>query len=89
MKLSRSVLLEHFFAYIGEFRDNFRDDFMNDVMDNFINNFRDDFRDNFSYNFWDNFKYNFRDNFRCLWSKMPMFQRARLREGGLPLAPAF
>jgi hypothetical protein len=27
--------------------------------------------------------------FACLWSKMPMFQRARMREGGLPLPPAF
>ena len=27
--------------------------------------------------------------FAFLWSKMPMFQRAGMREGGLPLPPAF
>ena len=25
----------------------------------------------------------------CLWSKMPMLQRAEMKEGGLPLPPAF
>jgi hypothetical protein len=25
----------------------------------------------------------------CLWSKMPMFQRAGMTKGGLPLPPAF
>ena len=27
--------------------------------------------------------------FACLWSKMPMFQRAGMKEGGLPLPPTF
>ena len=25
----------------------------------------------------------------CLWGKMPMFQRVGMKEGGLPLPPAF